>query len=171
MPGYVIHIAVAQEYLKKHKDKKEDKEEFIKGTIYPDSVKDKSLTHYGAKSSKVVLKDFLKDKETNNSFNRGYFLHLVTDYLFYNKYLDTFSKDIYRDYDIINKRLIEDYKVELPEEVEKSVFFEEGKTKLLHIELAKKVIDEISQLDLEEIEKEIKDNPENKKWNTYNNNI
>lgn len=26
MPGYVIHIAVAQEYLKKHKNKKENPE-------------------------------------------------------------------------------------------------------------------------------------------------
>lgn len=46
MPGYVIHVAVAQEYLKKHKNVKEDYDEFINGTIYPDSVSDKSLTHY-----------------------------------------------------------------------------------------------------------------------------
>ena len=46
MPGYVIHIAIAQEYLKKHL-KKEEKEEFINGVIAPDLTKIKSETHYG----------------------------------------------------------------------------------------------------------------------------
>ena len=64
MAGYVIHLAVAEEYLRKHKDFKEDYDEFIKGVIYPDSVTDKSLTHYGKKSSKVILKNFLQDNET-----------------------------------------------------------------------------------------------------------
>ena len=171
MPGYVIHIAVAQEYLKKHNNKKEDINNFIKGTIYPDSVKDKSLTHYGAKSSKVVLKNFLKENYLDNSFNRGYFLHLVTDYLFYNKYLDIFTKDIYNDYDITNKPLIEKYKVQIPENIKNYVFFKEGKTKLLHLKLAEKVIDEVSELDLDIIEKEIKDNPEDEKWSSYNKKI
>ena len=171
MPGYVIHLAVAQEYLKKHNNKKEDINNFIKGTIYPDSVKDKSLTHYGAKSSKVVLKNFLKENYLDNSFNRGYFLHLVTDYLFYNKYLDIFTKDIYNDYDITNKPLIEKYKVQIPENIKNYVFFKEGKTKLLHLKLAEKVIDEVSELDLDMIEKEIKDNPEDEKWSSYNKKI
>lgn len=48
MPGYVMHLAVAQEYLKKHNNK-ENIDEFIKGTIYPDSVEDKSLTHFRRK--------------------------------------------------------------------------------------------------------------------------
>ena len=38
MPGYVIHLAVAEEYLKKHKNVKENYDEFIEGVIYPDSV-------------------------------------------------------------------------------------------------------------------------------------
>ena len=62
MAGYVIHIAVAQEYLRKNKKINENYDEFIKGVIYPDSVQDKSLTHYGAKSSKVVLRGLLKRK-------------------------------------------------------------------------------------------------------------
>ena len=56
MAGYVLHIAVAQEYLKKHSNIIENEKDFIEGVIYPDSVTDKSLTHYGAKSSKVVLR-------------------------------------------------------------------------------------------------------------------
>lgn len=168
MAGYVIHLAIAEEYLKKHKDVKEDYEEFIKGVIYPDSVTDKSLTHYGIKSSKVILKDFLQDNEINNSYMRGYFLHLITDYLFYNKYLEKFSKDIYNDYDILNKRLIEKYNVVLPENVQNNVFYKEGETKILTMELAIKIIDEISDLNLNAVEKEIRENSNDEKWSKIN---
>ena len=168
MAGYVIHLAIAEEYLRKHKDIKEDYEEFIKGVIYPDSVTDKSLTHYGIKSSKVILKDFLQDNEINNSYMRGYFLHLITDYLFYNKYLEKFSKDIYNDYDILNKRLIEKYNVVLPENIQNNVFYEEGETKILTMELAIKIIDEISDLNLNAVEKEIRENSNDEKWSKIN---
>ena len=171
MAGYVIHLAIAEEYLRKHKDIKEDYEEFIKGVIYPDSVTDKSLTHYGIKSSKVILKDFLQDNEINNSYMRGYFLHLITDYLFYNKYLEKFTKDIYNDYDILNKRLIEKYNVVLPENIQNNVFYKEGETKILTMELAIKIIDEISDLNLNAVEKEIRENPNDKKWSKINWNI
>ena len=171
MAGYVIHLAIAEEYLKKHKDVKEDYDEFIKGVIYPDSVTDKSLTHYGIKSSKVILKDFLQDNEINNSYMRGYFLHLITDYLFYNKYLEEFTKDIYNDYDILNKRLIEKYNVVLPENIQNNVFYEDGETKILTMELAIKIIDEISDLNLNAVEKEIRKNPNDEKWSKINWNI
>ncbi len=168
MAGYVIHLAIAEEYLKKHKDVKEDYDEFIKGVIYPDSVTDKSLTHYGIKSSKVILKDFLQDNEINNSYMRGYFLHLITDYLFYNKYLEKFTKDIYNDYDILNKRLIEKYNVVLPENIQNNVFYKEGETKILTMELAIKIIDEISDLNLNAVEKEIRENSNDEKWAKIN---
>lgn len=171
MAGYVIHLAIAEEYLKKHKDVKEDYDEFIKGVIYPDSVTDKSLTHYGIKSSKVILKDFLQDNEINNSYMRGYFLHLITDYLFYNKYLEKFTKDIYNDYDILNKKLIEKYNVVLPENIQNNVFYEDGETKILTMELAIKIIDEISDLNLNAVEKEIRKNPNDEKWSKINWNI
>ena len=171
MPGYVIHLAIAEEYLKKHKDVKEDYDEFIKGVIYPDSVTDKSLTHYGIKSSKVILKDFLQDNEINNSYMRGYFLHLITDYLFYNKYLEKFTKDIYNDYDILNKKLIEKYNVVLPENIQNNVFYEDGETKILTMELVIKIIDEISDLNLNAVEKEIRKNPNDEKWSKINWNI
>ena len=115
--------------------------------------------------------DFLKENRINNSFNRGYFLHLITDYLFYNKYLEYFSKDIYNDYDILNKPLIEKYKVIIPDSISDKCFFNEGETKVLNLELAKKLIDEISDLDIDEIEKEINNNPSDPKWITFNPNI
>lgn len=41
MAGYVIHLAVAEEYIRKHKNENNNYEEFIAGVIFPDSVKDK----------------------------------------------------------------------------------------------------------------------------------
>lgn len=124
MAGYVIHIAVAEIYLQKHKNK-EEHNEFIDGIIYPDSVKDKSETHYGEKSSKANLYKFLSENNIDTSFNRGYFLHLLTDYLFYNYYIDTISTDIYNDYDILNKYLIEKYNIKVPEKLKSTVYVKE----------------------------------------------
>lgn len=162
MAGYVIHLAVAEEYLRKHKSKVENYEEFIDGVIYPDSVKDKSQTHYGEKSSKSNLYDFLMEKNIDTSFNRGYFLHLLTDYLFYNHYVDTMSKDMYNDYDILNKYLIQKYNVIIPDKVKDFVFFKEGELKILSRELVVKLIEDISNLDIDVVAEDVNNNPE--KW-------
>ena len=168
MPGYVIHIATAQEYLRKHLNPKEEKEEFINGVIEPDLTKIKSQTHYGKSPAYTNLLEFLKDKKLENSFNKGYFLHLVTDYLFYNYYLTSFSKpQIYDDYDMTNKFLISKYNVILPKIVENQVFFKKGCPKFLNLDLACKIIDEISSYELEEIKKEVLSN--NIKWFKYKN--
>ena len=164
MPGYVIHLAVAEEYLKKHKEKQEEYNEFINGVIFPDSIKDKLTTHYGEKSSVSNLYEFLKANKTETSFKRGYFLHLLTDYLFYNKYIDKMSKDMYNDYDILNRQLIEKYDVKIPESVRESVLFKEGPLTILSLELVTKMIEDISNMDLEDIEKEVYKDPI--KWTT-----
>ena len=166
MPGYVIHLAVAQEYLKKHKNKKENYDEFIEGVIYPDSVTDKSKTHYGSKSGETNIIKFLEENNIQNSFERGYLLHLITDYLFYNKYIDTYSMDIYNDYDILNKKLIEKYKVSIPEKVKNMIFFKDDiKLKILSMELVEKLIDEVSSLNLDIIAEQVKEEPE--KWTEF----
>ena len=165
MPGYVIHLAVAEEYLKKNKKIKENYNDFIEGVIFPDSVKDKSETHYGIKSSKSNICDFLANNKIDNSFNRGYFLHLLTDYLFYNHYIDTMTKDMYNDYDLLNKKLIEKYNVKLPEKVKSQVFYKDkGTLKILSFELVTKIIDEISSLDIDDVAADTKVHPE--KWTT-----
>lgn len=163
MPGYVIHLAVAEEYLKKHGNK-EKYNNFIEGIIFPDSVKDKSLTHYGPGSSYSNLKLFLEDKkDMKDDFTRGYFEHLLTDYLFYNKYIDTFSKAMYDDYDLLNSYLIEKYNVKLPEKVKSKVFYKkEGTLTILSKELVEKFIKEVSELDLDKVAEKVKKNPE--KW-------
>ena len=91
-------------------------------------------------------------------------MHLLTDYLFYNYYLNEFDKvKIYRDYDILNSKLINKYKVKLPEEVKDKVFNLEGKTQILHFDLACRIIDEVSKLNLEQVAKEAN----SEKWNKY----
>ena len=57
MAGYVIHIAIAQEYLKKNK--KKYNKEFVKGAILPDLTSDKTKTHYGRSPAYTNLKKFL----------------------------------------------------------------------------------------------------------------
>ena len=166
MPGYVVHIAIAQEYLKKHKQKYS--KEFIEGSIAPDFTKEKSKTHYGKSPAYTSLKNYLKENSLTTEFDYGFFLHLVTDYLFYNYYLDFFEKpQIYNDYDYTNQEIIEKYQVILPEKVKDQVFFKKGQPKIFQLNLAYKVIDEISSLDLKEVEKQVINNE--KKWSIYKN--
>lgn len=163
MAGYVIHLAVAEEYLKQTKIN-ENYEEFINGVLAPDNVTDKSLTHYGEKSNKVQLDKFLEDKNLLTSFNRGYFLHLVTDYIFYNKIFDTYSKDIYHDYDVLNAYLIEKYNVKIPEKIKDKVHFINDNLILLNKEKVEECIKICSSMEIDDIEKEIKNPVYKDKW-------
>lgn len=166
MPGYVIHVAIAQEYLKKHN--KEEKKEFIEGNINPDLIVPKSLSHYGKSPAYTNLYNFLQNNKIDNSFNRGKFLHLIADYLFYNVYLDYFNKeDLHNDYDILNADIIDMYNVNLPEIVKQYVFNKSGNPKIINLELVSRVIDETSSLDIDIVAEEVKKGK--KKWNTYKN--
>ena len=92
MPSFVIHIAIANEYLKKHKNEILNKQEFIKGAIAPDLneiftgiSENKSKTHYGkwGKFDTITRIDlFLKDNNVDitKDFWKGYLLHLLSDY-------------------------------------------------------------------------------------------
>lgn len=167
MPGYIIHIAVANEYIRKNVNEKENIKEFINGSIYPDLVKPKSKSHYGKSPAYTNLKMFLENNNIDNSFQKGQFLHLITDYLFYNYYLIKFCKEeIYNDYDILNKQLIEKYKIDyIPKEAKEVISFKNGNTKILDMNLACKIIDEVSNLDIKKISKEVMNDKE--KWNIY----
>lgn len=167
MAGYVIHLAVAEEYIKKYPEDIQDYNKFIEGVIAPDGVLDKSITHYGEKSSKVNLKKFLESNEVNTDYNKGYFLHLVTDYIFYNKFLEYFSKDIYNDYDILNKTLQKTFNVKIPESVKEKVFYKEGKTKILDLEKTIKFIKQVSRYELNDIKESVLEN--NIYWREYKN--
>lgn len=110
----------------------------------------------------VNLYNFLKAHKIDTSFNRGYFLHLLTDYLFYNRYIEYWSTDIYTDYDLLNPYLLKKYHVELPTRIKKYVYTDvEGKSlKILSKEVVDKFIKDLSNLNLEKIKEEIVTNPE-----------
>ena len=148
MAGFVIHLAIAQEHLKKSKRKEENEEQFIFGSVQPDFIMPKTASHYGATPEYTDLKKFLKNNDIESSIDRGRFLHLITDYLFY------------------NQQLVEKYNVNVIKEVKDKIYFKEGTPKHMTFDLACKVIDEISELDLDQVKKEVlKDNKN--KWNTY----
>lgn len=123
------------------------KKSFSCGTIYPDSETNKGKTHYSQKSSAGTnLYYFLLDKKLNSSYNEGYFLHLLADCLFYNKYFSgwkTMDSDLlYRDFDILNQALIKQYNLtKVPKEVEKYFQIQaEGKTIEYHYDKVNKFI-------------------------------
>ena len=82
--------------------------------------------------------------------------------IFYNKFLDLFSKDIYNDYDILNKTLQDKFNVIVPESVKEKVFYKEGKTVILEQEKVIKFIEEVSDYNLMSIKEEVLKN--NKYW-------
>lgn len=122
-----IHLAIAKKYLEKHKNINWD--DFIAGTLYPDVDSDNDATHYTDKirgkdnvshvRGKVNLYAFLKEHESLDDFELGWFLHLVTDYLFFeecftNDYLlgisyEEFCKELYHAYYCVNLYLEEKY--------------------------------------------------------------
>lgn len=159
MPGYVIHVIIAEEYAQNNNI--ENKEELIKGTMYPDSIKIKGETHYSPYcSSDTNLYEFLLDKKIDNLFNLGYFLHLVADCVFYNRYFAdkkgiNNAELVHSDYDILNKRLLKRYDITLPEEVKEYALFKEGELKVLTEEKVYEFINEISNYNLYELAEKI----------------
>ena len=75
-----------------------DYDNFIAGSLYPDAADDKDQAHYTESNrgnnnvsylqSKVNLYSFLKKRKELDDFELGWFLHLVTDYLFFDECFD-----------------------------------------------------------------------------------
>ena len=153
MAGYVIHLAIGEEYIRKYKEDIEDKQEFLKGIVAPDRTDDNKKAHYGEKDSIESLKNFVqinKDK-LDTDYIKGYFLHLFTDYIFYGKYFE--KRHYYKDYDRTNKVIIEKYNVKVPKELEQFAGFVDEEPEYLKYNLIYEIV-ELS------IEKSIKDNIE-----------
>ena len=177
MPGFTIHIAIAKEYIRKHENEIKNEEDFIKGSIAPDMNKnldgpaeDKSKNHYG-KWGKYQVETHI-DKFLGNSgidikqdFWKGYFLHLLTDHYFYNKYFKKEHQEIiknndrfYFDYDCLNKSLIEKYNINVLDNIKKFMNMYDGKPKYLREDKVVAFIDEISNMNLQQKIVEISQN-------------
>ncbi len=151
MPGYAIHLAVGKVYTKNNKIS--NSENFDRGIIAPDLAKDKGKSHYGPYSSNPNLDRYLKETGITNEFDEGYFLHLMTDYLFYNNFLEKWDEHIYDDYDKLNSRIIKKYNIVIPEELLKVVKDKDGELQLLNEEKIYRFIDIVGKINVREIVK------------------
>ena len=159
MPSYMIHLCLAKEYARKYKV--ENEKEFIEGTFYPDKVEIKGETHYSPYySSDTNLYEFLQDRKLDSSFNEGYFLHLVADCVFYNKYFAdhrNFDRAILRkDFDILNPQLMSRYNItETPGEVKQYLVWQDGQTVEYHYDKVVQFIEEVSNYELHKLGEKI----------------
>ena len=169
MPGFTIHIATAKEYMKKHKLEIKNEEEFIKGVIAPDMnenldgpAEDKSKKHYGKWGKHEVITfidEFLKDSKVSlqDDFWKGYFLHLLTDHYFYNKYFkeeyqQTIINDdkFYYDYDCLNKSIIDRYEIHIMNNIKKFMNMYDEEPKYLKKSKIIDFIEEISSMNIDD---------------------
>lgn len=166
MPSYVIHIAIAKEYIRKHKNEIKDEDSFIKGNIYPDNTNNKYISHYGNYAERHVgLSNFLNqnDIDINTDYGKGYFMHLLADEIFYHKFFEkelkcveeSNLKTLHHDYYCLNKYLLKEYKItNLPEEVKKFSKELNEDPEFIDIKRVKKFIDRISEISIKkQIEK------------------
>ena len=154
MAGYVIHLAVGKVY--EQNNKIDDLKKFEDGILAPDMVVDKSKSHYGLFSSQPELERFIREHGISSSYDEGYFLHLVTDYLFYGKFLNGFfSPVIYDDYDRLNRRIVEKYEIEVPQNIQSQVLFVDGEPTILSEKGIYRFINSVGRIKIREIIKQI----------------
>lgn len=167
MPSYSIHIACANEFLKKNKISNPNL--FMQGVLAVDMAIDKSKSHYSNTSDTSNLKNYLRNKvnidrylsENNvtSDFDKGYLFHLITDYRFYTEFLsddfilnttqEEFGKIIYHDYNSINEYIKNKYKVEYPDIIKKYDLDNHEEPLILKYDLLDDFIKQISMIDLD----------------------
>lgn len=149
MASAVIHICVAKKIAEKLNKNTKD---YYLGSIAPDISKEigetKTKSHFlesAVKSNVPSIKEFLDlyRNDLKNDFTLGYFIHLYTDKLWFDHFIDNYVENctvklmdgtylkldekeivslIYSDYTNINIELIDEYELDL------SLFYEEFNT-------------------------------------------
>lgn len=146
MPSFQIHLVIAKRYMEKHKV--EDKEAFMEGSIAPDFARPKEKSHYtigipndnlieNAKN-KVDLERYLKENKVETDYEKGIFLHLLTDKTFFMEFFDEnyykqmtyhdFTEDLYISYNEINPYLEEKYHLVLKKDMMEKIREDIGKS-------------------------------------------
>ncbi len=171
MASLMIHLLIAQEYCKKHKI--DDVEAFLQGNLAPDLVPVKWPTHYSKTRTnknhlesiinKVDLPAFCAENDISSDFNKGQFLHLISDVVFFNNYLAhnenylAFDNEnqlriqnvLYRDYHRINDWLIKtrkDLRLDLiPEDMQSR---RDDEMEIVSKDAIAKIIEYCSDIDL-----------------------
>lgn len=171
MASAAIHLAIAKKYIEKHNNL--SYKEFIKGTLFPDAEANSIELHYPKSSligklpidiydNKVDLYAFLLDHPKLSDFELGWFLHLVTDYLFFqdcftkdylmNTDYEKFCKDLYYSYDCLDSYLFNKYHIikddfkDYPSEYYPGIPYEDC---LFSKELIDNFIKKVSSIDLD----------------------
>ncbi len=191
MASFNIHLAIGKRYIEKSQNVK-DRDKFYKGIIDPDLVDDKKTSHYtGIQSksnlfeyleNKVKLIKYLKNNDINSDYQKGIFLHLITDYLFFNNFFDNdylettsyeeFCKDLYYSYEITNQYIEEKYKIcyanfetEINNNIKKDKkeknIGQEKRKNLLPVDKLDKFIEYVSNISLEKYKNKILQNNTN----------
>ncbi len=173
MPSLGLHLAITNEYLKLNNN--ENKDEFIKGTIDVDLAADPSKSHYSIITNannvveilknKVSLKDFKQHNVVNSSYEKGYFLHLLSDYyfntqFFEKRYLNSFTiinfkELLYKNYSYINEHLKEKFKIVFPDTIKMYDITNVGKSDMLPLNKIDAYISKMANLNLEKEYKKI----------------
>ena len=129
MPSLLIHLAIAKRYTELHPGKILNQNEFEKGSIAPDldgsfsrilSDTEKATSHYRIKpdDDAVDFNKFINDKnvDLSSDYWKGYYLHLLTDHLFYKtafeqEYQQSLKDEIYlyNDYEVLAPQIIKDF--------------------------------------------------------------
>ena len=88
----LMHMAIGKRYCEKHPD--EDYKDLLLGSNLPDMTADKNTTHFGNTIRGLTYLEYAKRKidldavvekiPLNSSLKRGIFLHLISDYVFFN---------------------------------------------------------------------------------------
>lgn len=181
MASLMIHMLIGQEYCKKHKVA--DEQAFLQGNIAPDLAKDKRITHFSKRVSNKTYTESIKNKinlgafcdcvnNIDRDFDRGVFLHLLTDYFFFNSYLlgcPGYKKIenrpqleiqdfIYRDYHCINFWIMNEYEdIKLDMLPKDTIETDSGKMNVMSIKGIKKLVEFCSNLDLDKLYETIND--------------
>ena len=187
MASFLTHMVIGQEHLKYFRE--ENEIEFLKGNIDPDYLHisknlDKAKSHYGKPynpkltqkqnfENKTILLSYLKQNKLDNSYNRGYFLHLISDYYFYNKVIDIGLVEnlnnnevktiYYDDYTKVQKFLLTKYAPKFLPEIESMMYiknnflniYKDGAPKLFSMNEFEKYIEYCSKLDLDNFANDI----------------
>ncbi len=133
MASFHIHLAISNRFAEKNKIT--DTTAFFRGTMDPDITENKDVSHYtGSKNrsnlseylkQKVCLYEYLKQNDIDSDYQKAVFLHLITDYLFYNHFLDkeyirktpyqNYIRDLYFSYNEVSAYLINKYNLDFKE--------------------------------------------------------
>ena len=172
-----VHLAIAKKFLEKHPNLNSN--DIINGSLYPDASNDDAKSHYtdpnrGSDNvshvrGKVNLYQFLQEHKNMNDFELGWFLHLVTDYLFFEEcftteYLETksyedFRDDLYYAYTHLNLYLSEKYGItdddykEYPSELYPGLPYEKC---IISKEMIDEFIDRVCSINIEKYISKIK---------------